>query len=58
VRESGDKLSADDKKTLESTVDGAISWLDANQLAEGAPPAQPSRAPLTRAGQLTSSRTS
>jgi L1 cell adhesion molecule like protein len=28
------KLSADDKKTIEDSVDGAISWLDTNQLAE------------------------
>ncbi len=30
----GGKLSADDKKTIETAIDGAISWLDANQLAE------------------------
>ena len=28
------KLSAEDKKKIEGAVDGAISWLDANQLAE------------------------
>ena len=30
----GGKLSAEDKKTIETAIDGAISWLDANQLAE------------------------
>jgi L1 cell adhesion molecule like protein len=28
------KLSAEDKKKIEDAVDGAISWLDSNQLAE------------------------
>ncbi|AQK94249.1 putative mediator of RNA polymerase II transcription subunit 37c [Zea mays] len=28
------KLGADDKKRIENAVDGAISWLDSNQLAE------------------------
>jgi len=28
------KLAAEDKKTIETAIDGAISWLDANQLAE------------------------
>ncbi|CAN6329503.1 unnamed protein product [Urochloa humidicola] len=28
------KLSADDKKKIEDAIDSAISWLDANQLAE------------------------
>ncbi|CAN6332808.1 unnamed protein product [Urochloa humidicola] len=28
------KLAADDKKRIEEAIDGAISWLDANQLAE------------------------
>merc|ERR1711967_29820 len=30
----GGKLDADDKKKIEEAVEGAISWLDANQLAE------------------------
>ena len=28
------KLSADDKKKIEDAIDGAINWLDSNQLAE------------------------
>ena len=28
------KLGADDKKRIEEAIDGAISWLDSNQLAE------------------------
>ena len=28
------KLAADDKKKIEDAIDAAISWLDANQLAE------------------------
>ncbi|XBI66597.1 hypothetical protein VPH35_046136 [Triticum aestivum] len=28
------KLPADDKKRIEEAIDGAIGWLDANQLAE------------------------
>uniref|UniRef100_J3M7V9 Uncharacterized protein n=1 Tax=Oryza brachyantha TaxID=4533 RepID=J3M7V9_ORYBR len=28
------KLAADDKKKIEDAIDGAISWLDSNQLAE------------------------
>jgi heat shock protein 1/8 len=30
----GGKLDADDKKTIETAIDGAISWLDGNQTAE------------------------
>merc|ERR1719446_1885877 len=30
----GGKIDADDKKKIEEAVEGAISWLDANQLAE------------------------
>jgi heat shock protein 1/8 len=30
----GGKLSPEEKKTIESAIDGAIAWLDANQLAE------------------------
>jgi L1 cell adhesion molecule like protein len=30
----GGKLSPEEKKTIETAIDGAISWLDANQLAE------------------------
>ncbi len=29
-----DKLSQEDKETIEKAVDEAISWLDSNQLAE------------------------
>ena len=30
----GGKLSPEEKKTIETAIDGAIAWLDANQLAE------------------------
>jgi len=30
----GGKLSSEDKKAVETAIDGAIAWLDANQLAE------------------------
>ena len=30
----GSKLSASDKKTIEDSIDQAITWLDNNQLAE------------------------
>eukprot|EP00976_Prorocentrum_cordatum_P024880 506170-Prorocentrum_minimum.AAC.1 len=28
------KIDADDKKKIEDSIEGAISWLEANQLAE------------------------